>query len=129
MKIVRLYTGDDGRSHFEDVTPALVLATADDHASVEMFESKLIATKGVVISRIVHHDRSGSMHNVPQRQLMVQLTGETEIEACGGETRLFGPGTVLLAEDTTGEGHTTRGVVGGEPRLAIFIHLAEGETL
>ena len=128
MNVARLYTGQDGKSHFEDITPSLKLIPSESSA-VEMFEGKLIASRGIVISHIVHHDHGGAMHNVPQRQLMVQLAGETEIEASCGETRRFSRGMVMLAEDTTGEGHITRGVVGDEPRLAIFIHLADGETL
>lgn len=127
MTIVRLYAGPDGKSHFEDVAVPMSRVGADNPA-VEILESKLIETRGAVISRIVHHDQSGRLHNVPRRQLVVHLAGQTEIEASGGETRRFNRGTVLLAEDTTGAGHITRGV-GDEPRVAIFIHLKDGENL
>lgn len=127
MTLVRLYTGSDGKSHFEDISVPMSPAAADNPA-VEILESKLIATRGVVMSRIVHHDHSGRPHNVPRRQLVVHLAGQTEIEASGGETRWFNGGTVLLAEDTTGAGHITRGV-GDEPRVAIFIHLEDGEII
>jgi len=36
--------------------------------------------------------------------------------------RRFGPGAVMLAEDTTGRGHSTR-VVGTEPRSYVTIPL------
>jgi hypothetical protein len=38
--------------------------------------------------------------------------------------RRFGPGDVLLAEDTTGRGHITR-VVGTQPRLYATVPLRE----
>ena len=41
-----------------------------------------------------------------------------------GTIKHYGPGTVLLAEDLTGTGHSTR-VVGTEPRFAIIIPLAD----
>jgi hypothetical protein len=36
--------------------------------------------------------------------------------------RRFGPGDVMLADDTAGRGHITR-VVGGQPRNCIMIPL------
>lgn len=52
-------------------------------------------------------------HVAPARNYWFVLSGEMEITANDGETRQFPPGSVSLAEDTTGEGHTTT-VVGGE---------------
>jgi hypothetical protein len=46
-----------------------------------------------------------------------------EVEASDGEKRRFGPGTILLAEDVTGKGHTSRSL-GGEERLSLFIPLS-----
>ncbi|MFT7601289.1 MAG: hypothetical protein ACI8TP_004241 [Acidimicrobiales bacterium] len=34
----------------------------------------------------------------------------------------MGPGSILLAEDTDGQGHLSRNV-GGEERTCLFIHL------
>jgi hypothetical protein len=55
---------------------------------------------------------------------VVNITGTVEIVASDGEQRRFGPGTILLAEDTTGKGHTSRGL-GGAERLSLFIPLAD----
>ncbi|HLK95175.1 MAG TPA: cupin domain-containing protein, partial [Nocardioidaceae bacterium] len=41
-----------------------------------------------------------------RRQLAVMLSGTCTITATG-ETRSFGPGDVLLVEDTTGSGHSS----------------------
>ena len=59
---------------------------------------------------------------VAQRQLNVFLSGETEVETGDGVKRTFGPGDVVLLEDTTGLGH--RGKVGREPHLALIVKLA-----
>ena len=63
-------------------------------------------------------------HNAPRRQFVVNLSGEVEITVSDGETRRFGTGTILLAEDVTGKGHISRGV-GNSERLSIFVPLAD----
>jgi hypothetical protein len=67
------------------------------------------------------YDRS--WHNAPLRQYVVTLTGWWEIEVSDGEVRRFGPGSVLLAEDTTGKGHVNR-VNGPTERLMIHADAA-----
>ena len=51
---------------------------------------------------------------------MINLSGETEIEIGDGTKRRFGPGDILLAEDTSGQGHISRDV-GTQPRRFVFI--------
>jgi quercetin dioxygenase-like cupin family protein len=60
------------------------------------------------------------LHPAPARQLMIGLRGTVEITA-GHETRRFGPGDVLLMEDTTGAGHQTQVAKGG---AVLFVQLA-----
>lgn len=59
---------------------------------------------------------------MPKRQYGITLSGHVEIETGDGTIRRFGPGDVMLAEDTTGRGHLTR-VVGGHTRHCVFIPL------
>ena len=47
----------------------------------------------------------GEWHTAPQRQYVMFLKGETEIEVSDGEKRHFKTGDVFLVEDTTGKGH------------------------
>ena len=115
MKVVRIYTGSDGESHFEDVE----LKLADDGHQGRM--SKLVAATGVIF-REVGGDYALGFHNAPRRQYVVNLTGSVELETGDGTKRVLGPGDVLLAEDTTGRGHQSR-AVGGEPRTCLFIPL------
>ncbi|MFQ5931632.1 MAG: cupin domain-containing protein, partial [Nitrospiraceae bacterium] len=63
-------------------------------------------------------------HPAPRRQYVVTLSGQGEIEVGDGTVRSFGPGDVMLAEDTTGRGHITR-VVGAQPRLYAAVPLKE----
>lgn len=46
--------------------------------------------------------------------------GELEIVAGDGERRRFGPGSVYLSSDTTGEGHESLVVSAGDCQLAII---------
>ncbi len=117
MDVVRIFTGPDGESHFEDVDVDL-----EDLGRVGRISSRWAAT-GVQF-REVDGDYELAFHTAPRRQLVVNLTGSVEIETGLGERRLFGPGSILLADDRTGRGHISRSV-GGEPRTCLFVHLAD----
>ena len=115
MDIVRVFTGPDGQSHFEAVAVAL-----DDLGPMGLI-SKRWPGSGVQF-REVGGDYHLDYHVAPRRQLVVNLTGSVEIEVGSGEKRLLGPGSILLAEDTAGQGHISRNV-GGEARTCLFVHL------
>jgi hypothetical protein len=116
MKVVRIYTGDDGESHFEDVTVELEDDTYGGLISMP------VAAKAVMF-RETGGDYNLDYHNAPRRQYVVNLRGSVEIETGLGEKRLLGPGDILLAEDTTGRGHISRSP-DGQPRECLFIPLA-----
>jgi hypothetical protein len=60
------------------------------------------------------------MHPVPRRMLFVVIRGEFEITAGDGEARRrYSPGSVILAEDTTGTGHATR-IVSSDGVVLVF---------
>jgi len=116
MKIVRLYTGNDQRSHFEEIEMKFagnqpMLTTAPRSATSAVFRS---APAGLVIDR----------HPAPRRQFLVTLSGSWEIEASNGVKRLFKTGDVMLADDTSGEGHISR-VLGSEPHIFMTVPLAD----
>jgi hypothetical protein len=115
MNIVRVFTGDDGQSHFEDVAVAL-----DDYGASGQI-SPLWPGRGVQF-RTVAGAYELDFHTAPRRQLVVNLTGSVEIEVGDGTRRVLGPGSILLAEDTTGQGHISRSV-NREPRTCLFVHL------
>ena len=52
----------------------------------------------------------------------MNLEGEVEIEVGDGTRRILRAGDILLAEDTTGQGHISRAVA-GKPRRSLFIVL------
>ena len=119
MSIVRLYTGEDGRSHFEDIEPELepVCPTPGLRTLVAVIHG------GIVVQRF-DPERSNPWHHAPGRVAVFTVTGSVEIEVGDGDKRVIGPGDVLIAEDLTGEGHYTR-EVGPGARLSLFVPLGD----
>jgi hypothetical protein len=114
-KIVRVYTGDDQRSHFEDLC---VPMSEFRLGSLFSLKSATIPVKGLVF-RENPLDGSDEFHTPPQRQFVITLSGSVELKVGDGATRTFGPGDVLLAEDLTGEGHSARELTG--PRRSLIL--------
>jgi quercetin dioxygenase-like cupin family protein len=110
MRFIRLYTGDDGQSHIEE-------QSLDSHPEL----SQLIAAEGVVF-RSAPPGNFIDWHPAPRRQFVITLAGEGEIGLGDGTLHRLKPGDVNLAEDLTGQGHTTR-VVSSEPRVTATIPL------
>lgn len=115
MRVVRLYTGPDKKSHFEDIQIPL------KDAGKIGFISELYKATGVVF-RETTGDYNYDFHPAPRRQYVVNLEGEVEIEVGDGTKRILRSGDILLAEDTTGQGHISRAVA-GKPRKSLFITL------
>ena len=116
MQITRIFTGEDQQSHFEDIE--LDLPDRGPGGKI----SDLVAATGVMF-RQTDASYDLGFHTAPRRQYVVNLTGTVEIEVGSGEKRRLGPGTILLAEDTTGQGHISR-AVGDGVRNCLFIPLA-----
>jgi quercetin dioxygenase-like cupin family protein len=115
MAIIRIYTGSDGTSHFEDVEPKLQ-SLGDQSESAE-----LLPGSGIVVRRFAP-TRTNPWHHAPGRYAVFTLSGAVDIEIGDGTVRRLGAGDVLIAEDLTGQGHGTR-EVGPEPRVSIFVPL------
>lgn len=112
----RIYTGDDGRSHFEDLEIPL------DETERGLM-SGAVPVGGPVFFRATPPGGDLDFHVAPRRQFVIHLAGQVEIELGDGTSRRFGVGDVLLADDTTGEGHVSRDVE--TPRRQIFVPLSD----
>jgi len=121
VKVTRIYTGPDGKTKVEE--SELPLKPRDSGSDL----SGPMAVTSLQFRRTTP-SYSLDWHPAPRRQLVVTLAGESEIELEGGRTLRFGPGHILLAEDTTGQGHKSRAVPGTD-RIALDIVLAEGAML
>ena len=113
ISFVRIYSDDNGDSRFEDVTIQL------KDAGPIGFLSETIPANGIIF-REVAASYDYDFHTAPQRQYLVLLDGEIEIETSLGEKRKFIGGDMLLLEDTTGKGHRTKNLLPIK-RKSIFI--------
>ena len=106
--IVRIYTGHDGQTHFED----LPLPAEESH-------NVALQAGANLVFRCFPADYWSDWHTAPRRQYIFILVGQMEIGIGDGTTRRFGPGDVVLADDLTGQGHTTRSL--GVPRISATV--------
>ena len=119
--ILRVYTGDDDLTHIKEV--ALPLQPFLDTEGAYGEGTPVEAATGVTF-RVSPPGYFLDWHNAPRRQYTITLSGQVEIGASDGTVKRVGPGSILLAEDLTGKGHTTR-VVSEEARLYVVIPLAD----
>ena len=110
MTVMRLFTGDDGCSHFQEIPDAFKMAEISGQSAFEN-------ATGVALRYALGNTVSGWI-NAPRRQYIVILSGEVEIEVTDGSKCRLVPGDILLAEDTTGQGHITRGF--GDRRTVVI---------
>ena len=100
--------GHDGQTHFEN----LPLPAEERHNFALQAGANLVF-------RCFPADYFSDWHTAPRRQYIFILAGQMEIGIGDGTTRRFGPGDVVLADDLTGQGHTTRSV--GVPRISATV--------
>ena len=120
-KFVHVYTGAEGKSVIEEKEFEMTefLDTEGAHGLASPVEQ----TPGISF-RMVKAGSFLDFHTAPRRQYSISLTGSVEIGLPDGTLKQYGPGAVLLAEDLTGTGHSTR-VIGDEDRFTIIIPLAD----
>jgi alpha/beta hydrolase fold len=104
MKVTRVYTGTDGRSHFEDLE-------IPQWPSTNGSLSEQLPTTGSTFGTIPGGFFQ-DFHPAPRRQFVIPLGGVAEIETAEGTVTRLATGDVLLADDTTGQGHIFREVEG-----------------
>ena len=115
MNIARIYGDEAGESHYQDIE---VEFTASGPLG-------RMAEPLPVSSMILRENEPGydyDWHVAPRRQYIVMLAGFVEIRVSDGEVRTFGPGEIVLVEDTAGKGHKSRSP-DGKPRRSIFLPL------
>lgn len=120
MAYTRLYGTDDGESHFEDIEIDLELTDYAPGAPPLFLSTHAPAAEFGFMKAPAGW--SSDWHPSSARNLFFVLSGEWEVTASDGETRRFGVGSVLLVEDTTGKGHTSR-VVSETDSLAAMVTL------
>ena len=110
MAIYRVFSDANGESHIEDLN-------LEEHPEL----GALIDVSEV---RVQEFDGSRNMdfHPLPERRLVIHLSGEVEIGASDGSKRVLRAGDIRLMEDVTGKGHTH---VDLSPSGAVYVLLKD----
>src|SRR5262245_27939039 len=120
-RYVRLYADAEGVSRFEDrevqLAPGFAVPPAEP-----LFAADFLPTEGSFWVGAPTDWKGEAPHPAPRRQVFVALQGSYDITAGDGTVRSFGPGSVLLLEDTDGAGHATR-ITSPEPCLLFAVKL------
>ena len=95
MAIFRMYTGDDGHSHIEELSLA-------EHPEL----TQLDPTRGVYLR--TRPDERMEPHSAPEHRWLVIVSGAMEMAPANGiGGRRLVPGDIIRITDVTGTGHST----------------------
>ncbi|HKP46275.1 MAG TPA: hypothetical protein VJT50_06710 [Pyrinomonadaceae bacterium] len=120
-RYIRLFSDETGESHFAEVEVPLVLSQfAPNSPALGLSEFKTASRMSFLGGP---NGWTSNWHPSSARNLFVVLSGEWEIQASDGQTRVFSPCDVLLIEDTSGKGHRSR-VRSNTDSLAILVELS-----
>lgn len=112
IRAIKLYTGDDGHSHF--IKGTLVENELHRASSIRFRETA--------------PGSSYDWHNAPTEQYVITLTGTLEFETRLGETFTLSPGEVLIALDTTGTAHRWK-MLGKDPWKRAYIAFDKNDEI
>jgi quercetin dioxygenase-like cupin family protein len=118
MTYVHVYADSAGVSHFREEHLDFAPGRTEE-TSIHALEAKGRTT----LLRL----RVGAVedwHNAPRAWFLIVLQGASEVTTSDGEVRLFGPGALVLLDDTTGKGHRTR-AIGTIDHVAAVIPIAD----
>ena len=121
IRCVRMWTGKDGNSLFEDGFIDLAEGMRGDAVGkpVRVVELSFQET---------HSGGSYQWHQDPVPRFVITLSGTLEFEAKSGETFTIRPGDILLAQDNSGTGHKWR-LIGDEPWRRAYVVYEKGADL
>jgi hypothetical protein len=120
MKYTHLYVDSEGETHFEDVEVEFEESKIWSGSPQQGFSMRWPTSESFFVTN--YTEFFTYYHPTPLKQWMVVLSGTGEFGASDGEVRGFGPGDVVLLDDTDSLGHTTRGF---EPVSVMFVGLEE----
>jgi hypothetical protein len=118
----RLHADEFGESHFEDIEMNLTLTDYAPPAPPLSLSAFFPAAQVGFMNAPAGW--TSDWHPSAARNLFFVISGEWEVTASDGETRRFGVGSVLLVEDTTGKGHSSR-VTSEVESLAAMLQLKD----
>ena len=113
IRCVRIWTGDDGNSLFEEGHIDLIEGMRGDAVGKPM----------TAVQLSFQETRTGGSyewHQDPIPRFVITLSGTLEFEVKSGATFTIRPGDVLLAQDNSGSGHKWR-LISDEPWRRAYV--------
>jgi len=121
IRCVRLWTGDDQNSHFEE-----------GELDIEPGRNGDLLTEKLPVSTVSFEETASGgkldWHTAPVRQLVITLRGTLDFWTRGGAHFALAPGDILLAEDTVGGGHSWK-LIDDQPWRRAYVVLGPGATV
>ena len=110
--VTKLYTKSDGLAYFEKIDIP--------------YQQLIRLAGGAMFSRSKPSapNAPAPFHNAPHRRYIITLSGTAEITASGGEKFICDRDHILIVEDLTGKGHSTR-YPGPEDWIRVFLEVDE----
>ena len=122
IRCIRLWTGEDNNSYFEDGVIDLNLKNDRGDVLSSVFTTQTISFQETSAAG------KFEWHTAPVRQLVITLSGTLDFVTRNNEHFTINQGDILLAEDTTGTGHSWK-LIGSAPWQRAYIVLAPGATV
>ncbi len=122
IRCIRLWTGADNNSYFEEGVIDLNLKNDRGDVLSSVFTTQTISFQETSAAG------KFEWHTAPVRQLVITLSGTLDFVTRNNEHFTINPGDILLAEDTTGTGHSWK-LIGSAPWQRAYIVLAPGVTV
>ena len=110
MAIYRVFPDADGESHIEEMD-------LEQHPEL----GELINVSEVRVQEF-DGSRHRDFHPLPERRLIIHLSGEVEIGASDGAKQVLRAGDIRLMEDVTGKGHSHNDL---SPSAAVYVLLTD----
>ena len=92
MQVVRIYSGDDGESHFEEIDLPYEAISGAERTALQSASS--------IHFRRYQPGNFLDFHVAPRRQYVITLAGQAEIGLGDGTKRIFNAGDVLGVKAT-----------------------------
>lgn len=109
--------------------PAIKLInTADNHSAFirgSIPSLAKISSENLYFSNTFEEWQKG-VHPAPKKQYVVTMKGKLKFKVSDGSTFIIEPGTVLLADDTQGEGHSWD-IIEGKEWVRVYIPVGDND--
>ncbi len=122
LTYTRIFADESGTSHMEELS--IALDRMDSASSVPPIQVAAPIEVSTARFSVMDPGFVADWHPAPRVQYSLHLSGELEVETGDGHVRQLGPGSIVLLEDVSGQGHRTR-VVGEQPVVGVFLRVPQ----